>query len=417
MTPEQSAKIRVTIEWFIMAICLACCIFGIIARFSWLDSPTNMTFDEYHYVRNAVAISKGDYFFNDHPAFGKLLIGLGILWKGDVGEGWRIAPAITGTLCVFLAGVLTYQISHSLFAALLASALISLDPSFLAYSRTAHMDGMMVTFSVLGIVLAMFGHSRSVFWVIAAGLAVGLSGAMKYNGLWALAPIIFLLIRKQKYLGIVFVLLACLSAYIYSATLNERAMNRSDPIASAIDWQTRSIEFHTSTMSPHSFSTRWYTWPLMIRPILISFDGMQNPKHTIIAMGNPLLVWGSTLFALFSFSILLRRFFLGLPLLRRENTTSVWVGAAFAFFPWALVSRPQFFYHYMPVLFLLTVLVAAKIKETIPRRPIVGGLIACVLLGGGIFFSPIALSWDLTREEMQNRAWIKCWTEYCPYVR
>lgn len=417
MTPEQSAKIRVVIERLTMLVCLGCCIFGIIARFSWLDLPKHMTFDEYHYVRNALAISKGDYFFNDHPAFGKLLIGLGILWKGDVGEGWRIAPAILGTLGVLLSGILAYQLSRSLFASLLAAALIALDPAFLAYSRTAHMDGMMVTLSVLGLILALHGHNRSALWAIGAGAIVGLSGAMKYNGLWALAPIVFLQIRDRKFHRIALVLAACLFTYTYSAMLNERVMNRSNPVASAIEWQNRSIEFHTSAMSPHSFSTRWYTWPLMIRPILISFNGIRDAKDTIIAMGNPLAVWITTLFAIISFALLLRRYCLGFPLLRDTNSSTTWVGVVFALFPWALVSRPQFFYHYMPVLFLLIVLLSCRIKASLARHPIFAGLLASVLLGGGIFFSPLALSWHLTPEQMEARDWIKCWMDFCPYIR
>jgi dolichyl-phosphate-mannose-protein mannosyltransferase len=146
------------------------------------------------------------------PPAGKLLIAAGEWVYGLNTLGWRIAPAIVGSLAVLLMCRITRRLTRSTLLGCVAGLLLSLDGLEFVLSRTGMLDIFLMFF-----VLASFGclvadrdASRARLaalmaagpgdragpelrigpelgirkWRVAAGILIGLAGATKQDALW-----------------------------------------------------------------------------------------------------------------------------------------------------------------------------------------------------------------------------------------
>jgi dolichyl-phosphate-mannose--protein O-mannosyl transferase len=140
------------------------------------------------------------------PPAGKLLIAVGEWAYGLTTLGWRIAPAVAGSLAVLLMCRVTRRLTRSTLLGCAAGLLLSLDGLEFVLSRTGMLDIFLMLF-----VLASFGclvadrdaaRARLArrlaagpgdgagpglgirWWRVAAGVAIGLAGATKQDALW-----------------------------------------------------------------------------------------------------------------------------------------------------------------------------------------------------------------------------------------
>lgn len=155
--------------------------------------------------------------FVAHPPMGKWVIALGEWMFGLTPLGWRIMPALLGTLSVLMLCRIGRRLFRSTALGCLAGVLLALDGLHLVMSRTALLD-IVVTFFVLaafGCLLIDRDRARARLaaalpqepdgslrpdapvadraglgprpWRIAAGVLLGLATATKWNGLYFLA--------------------------------------------------------------------------------------------------------------------------------------------------------------------------------------------------------------------------------------
>lgn len=138
-----------------------------------LDFPKAFLFDETYYAKDAWSLVHHGYvtsyvagaddsildgnlqgLWQDdpsmvvHPEVGKWLIGLGELVGGMTPFGWRLAPAIVGSLMVLVMVRLTRRITGSTLLGLVAGVLMCFDGLQLVLSRLALLD-IFVAFFVL----------------------------------------------------------------------------------------------------------------------------------------------------------------------------------------------------------------------------------------------------------------------------
>ena len=201
-----------------------------LTRFIGLGHPHTLMFDEIYYVKDAYALwqngyestwkrdsdglfAQGDFSglttdpsFVVHPELGKWLIGIGMkLFGADSSFGWRFMPALAGVATVILLTRLTLRLTRSPLLAGLAGLLLAIDGVNLSESRIGLLDvfiGFFATLTVYCLVrdrewsrarlaqdlagtfaghLAPKGHLRP--WLLAAGVAAGLTCSIKWSGL------------------------------------------------------------------------------------------------------------------------------------------------------------------------------------------------------------------------------------------
>ena len=119
----------------------------------------------------------------------------------------------------------------------------------------------------------------------------------------------------------------------------------------------------TTMTATHSYSSLWFTWPIMLRPIFY----WQNVEQTrfIYLLGNPFIyLFGILSISYISLLILLRKI--------KDNTSAFIVtGFICNFLPFIIIGRVMFLYHYevalifaiMAIAFLLDSIESEKTKK------------------------------------------------------
>ena len=116
--------------------------------------------------------------------------------------------------------------------------------------------------------------------------------------------------------------------------------------------QRRMIAIMTGNSATHPYSSLWYEWPAMTRPVwyLFHVEGVDaaawsadNPAQAIVALANPLVLYSgeaAILFAAWRWIV------------RREIDAMIVTVAFFSqYLPWALNPKGlEFFYYYFPAL-------------------------------------------------------------------
>lgn len=138
-----------------------------------------------------------------HPPLGKWLIAAGIKVFGFDSFGYRIVPAIAGTIAVALLYLLARRLFGSTTGAVLASGLFAFDFMEFVQSRTAMLDIFVAMFVVAAFLFLLLDRDRMIRraaqmsgndrpgmwargWRLAAGVMAGAAFASKWGGalLW-----------------------------------------------------------------------------------------------------------------------------------------------------------------------------------------------------------------------------------------
>lgn len=220
---------------------LAVTVLAGVMRLVNLDHPGRLVFDETYYVKQAYSLLtlgyegdwpaegtndrfvRGDYSdlsttadYVVHPMIGKWMIAVGLrLFGADNGAGWRFSAAVVGTLSVLLLARLATRLFRSPLLGATAGLLLAVDGVHLTESRTALLDVFLMFWVLLGFALVLRdrewsrarlahltavrlarGHARSLgvgprlgvrWWLVAAGVALGLAAGVKWSGIYAVA--------------------------------------------------------------------------------------------------------------------------------------------------------------------------------------------------------------------------------------
>lgn len=173
---------------FLLVLAMLAMHFGII------NQPSELIFDEQHYVNDAISILGGhDTLRPEHPPLGKLLITSGIFLFGDNPLGWRFFPIIFGIICIVLFYLICRQLMMSKRASYLATFLLAMENMSFVQASVAMLDVFSLAFMLVSFWLYLKGR------YLLSGVSVGLSALAKLNGALALPAIVLhWLITKRK---------------------------------------------------------------------------------------------------------------------------------------------------------------------------------------------------------------------------
>lgn len=369
-------------------------------------------FDEIYHARTAYEFLHGiPAYENTHPPLGKILIAAGVAVFGMNPFGWRIAGVIFGILMVPAVFLFAKRITSHSAAAGLACALFAFDFMHFTQTRIATID-VFITFFVILMYYFMYCYSTLSFYdtslkrtllpLGACGVCMGLGIACKWTGAYAgagLAVIFFSVLyrRYREYLyakscpqgvscGIshrkildsfrrctAVTLLFCVAffvlvpALIYLLSYLPFRDNTQDGLfLRMLHNQVSMFRYHSTLVATHPYSSPWYQWPLIVRPIWY-FSGIpgETVREGISAFGNP-LVWWMGIPAFFYTLVLIIK--------KRDRTAAfLSVGYLAQYLPWIFVTRITFIYHYFPsvifvVLMIVYSLLDIKKKKRLSER-------------------------------------------------
>ncbi|MEE3392413.1 MAG: phospholipid carrier-dependent glycosyltransferase [Lachnospiraceae bacterium] len=420
--------------------------------FSGAKTNLNSTFfDEVYHGRTAYEMIHGLYCYeNTHPPLGKELIAVGILMFGMNPFGWRFMGNILGILMVFVMYLFAKQFFRKTDIATAATLLFTFDFMHFVQTRIATIDVFVVFFIMLSYYFMYLYITKSFYDtklkktfipLLFCGTAMGLSIASKWTGIYSaagLAIIIFIsfgkriaeyyyalkdpegvtngiahetIIRQYKgnmlktigFCVLVFILLPliiyCLS-YIPFNDGSDRGFFRK-----IIAAQYTMYNYHAHLNATHPFSSWWYQWPIMYRPIWYYSRVLPNGlREGISAFGNPLVWWAGIPASLIVLYWALVK--------RDKRSIFLSIGYLVQYAPWFLVTRIVFIYHYFPSVPFVTMSLAYCFDKLIEKnrrfkKPVyIYTALAIVMF---VVFYPVLSGYPISAEYGKHLKWFKSW--------
>ncbi|MBF0318191.1 MAG: glycosyltransferase family 39 protein [Nitrospirae bacterium] len=361
-------------------------------------SYTNGTyFDEVYHARTAYEYLHGlPVYETTHPPLGKVFIEAGIIAFGMNPFGWRVTGALFAAFIPGLIYVFGFRLFGQRRYALIASLLMTFDFMRFAQGRMATVD----TYAVFFIILMYYYMYR--YWEAAAtnkidvftkdarlylglsGLFFGLGVAVKWISIYAgggLAVIFFASIAKRyiefgklevpqkkrqgkkkqpaqqtpqlsikalhsatlkaiQYAALFFILIpAVIYTLSYMPTVKYQGV--AELLKTVRQSQTDMYDYHKNLNAEHPFSSNWYEWPIMKRPLwLYSGSPPEGQVQSIVSMGNPAVWW----VGIVAVAVVL------VAVLSGKQTGAglfiVLTGLCAQYLPWTAVPRLTFIYHF-----------------------------------------------------------------------
>lgn len=346
-------------------------------------------FDEIYHARTAYEFIHHLTIYEwTHPPLGKLMIALGIMIFGMCPFGWRIVGTIIGILMIPLIYLFAKRFLKETWLSIITCLFMTFDFMHFVQTRIATID-VYVTFFIMLMFYFMFKYYSMSFYdtklkktfvpLALCGISTGLAIASKWTGLYAAAglSIIFAITvyrRYREYLyarrtpngstdgishsyiisvfkpNLIKTVLFCVGFFIvvpvviYFASYIPYMMTPSGHGLKTIFENAESMyTYHSKTVlgATHPYSSFWYQWPIMTRPIWYYSNTISdNVKQGISAFGNP-AVWWVGIFAFF--------FMVYTAIVNKDKRALFLIIAYLAqYLPWVPITRLTFIYHYFP---------------------------------------------------------------------
>jgi dolichyl-phosphate-mannose-protein mannosyltransferase len=233
-----------------------------------ITNPTGPIFDEIHYVKDARSITENQTTERpEHPPLGKLIVTAGMLIFGDNEWGWRIFPILFGTGTIVMFFFLCRRLNMSDTAANIATFLLAFENMTFVQSSIAMLDVYYLAFMMAAFLLYV---SRK---YIVSGIAIGLSGLAKLNGLLALPAvgIHWIFSRQPRSWWFFLVILFAIISFVELMIVFDLAITRdfsqiSDPFHRIAEMQSLSGSLTFATVDHPAASHPW-EWLIRYMPM------------------------------------------------------------------------------------------------------------------------------------------------------
>ncbi|WP_024831792.1 phospholipid carrier-dependent glycosyltransferase [Ruminiclostridium josui] len=359
-------------------------------------SSTSTYFDEVFYPRTALDfIYKVHPFERTHPPLGKYFVMIGMLIFGVNPFGWRIIGTLFGVAMIPLMYLFGYKIFKNRFLAFCTAFFMMFDFMHFAQTRISTID-VYVTFFVILMYYFIYdyfakksykaGLKKSLKPLFLCGLIFGIGIATKWIAMYAAVGIflIFVIVKldeivyymaykksglssdlfskfwskyffKTALFCVLFFII--IPGIIYFASYTSIMQVPGNGIKEFFNNQSYMYSFHNDLNAKHDYSSQWFEWPVMIKPIwYYGSKALAAEKLTssIICMGNPLIWWISIPSLIAGIIVAIKR---------KDKYMLVPIfGALFQYIPWMVVRRMAFIYHYFSVVPFLIIIIVYLIK-------------------------------------------------------
>lgn len=394
--------------------------------------PNHYYFDETHYVPAAKAAFDRVHIVNaEHPPLGKELIALGMFLQGDTPAGWRLMSVVFGALTLVGLYLWALKLFSNRNAALWVVLISFVDQGIYIQSRIGMLCIFLLAFLVWA--LAFFSwtwtsttYTRRLF--AATGLCLGLACACKWLGLaaWAMVVGIVFGIKIFQHWGMTFenpraddwyrrdlwqsmrsrdwcLTLGLIPAAAYFITfVPEYGLH----FVAILQRQHEMLSMLTASMAPHTYMSRWPTWPLMVRPVWYLWEPRTRSNYVtaIVYLSNPIITWCGLLAIL--------ECLWGWIVQRRKNAFIIFASWFSLYIFWAFTAREvSFTYYYLPSLSILSLALAYVFYETrLAAYSWIRRVFAAVSVALFVYFLPIISSVvGVSEPHFSHLMWFKIW--------
>jgi dolichyl-phosphate-mannose-protein mannosyltransferase len=421
-------------------------------KVAWKASYLNGTyFDEIYHARTAYEhLHKIEPFENTHPPLGKVFISLGIAIFGMTPFGWRIIGTLFGAAMIPLMYAFGKKMFHKRLYAFSAAFLMMFDFMHFAQTRISTID-VYVTFFVILMFYHMYdyfinksynlGFKESLKPLFLSGLFFGFGAASKWIALYGAAGLAFLFFLTKileytdykklmgkgpkksrkiqwlhnfipQYMGgtfaacVLFFVIIPGVIYILSYIPFMMVPGPGHGLKEVFTLQQHMYNYHSTLKAGHPFTSPWWEWPLMVKPIWF-YGGSELPAgkaSTIASFGNPAIWWVGIVAMVLAVLTAIR--------LKDKKMIVIFMAIASQYLPWALVPRIAFIYHYfsiVPFVILSIVYVMKDLIDSYPRARYAFYAYLAITAVLFIWFYPVLSGMEVNRSYIDGLKWLKTW--------
>jgi len=374
------------------------------------DTYMNGTyFDEVHYTRHVYEMKNGLYCYeNTHPQLGKEIMAIGTMIFGMNPFGWRFSGTVCGIIMIFAMYVFAKKFFDSTKLATLTTIVFSADFMHFVQSRIATIDVYAVLFIMISYIF-MYEYTqynffdvplsktyKPLFW---CGFFMALAISSKWIGVYSalgLAVILFAsffhryrefnnslhrfeqkmepgddfnvvrsfnrkLVLTVAWCFLVFIFIPLIIYTLTYIPFNDGVEGRG-LITKMLEAQKLMFNYHTNITSTHPYSSEWYQWPVMYKPVLFVYEPITDSlRRVIVLLGNPAIWWLGIPASLYMVYLWIDR--------KDRKAAFLMIGYLAQYLPWILVSRYVFIYHYFASVPFITVMCIYALTDIGKRFP------------------------------------------------
>jgi len=400
-----------------------------------IDYTNGTYFDEVYFPRTAYEYAHGMQAYEwVHPPLGKLLQMVSIMLFGMTPFAYRLLGNIAGILMI----IVMYAFGKSLFKsrkyALLSGMLMMFDNFHFVQTRIGTVDSFLVLFIITS-AFYMFQYlqlnkeeslKKKNKYLFFSGLFFGLATCVKWTGLYLglglcilfFGKLIIDIIKDKKldksYIEIIlacigyFVIIPCtiyvLSYFLFPNVSPKQVSNFSE----LFDQIEAMYKYHSTLVAEHPFTSKWYTWPALIRPIWYyastEASGLaEGIRSTIVAIGNPSIWWVGSITSIF---VLLKAIWK-----RKKEDIFIVVLMLAMWIPYAFIGRIMFLYHFFPVLPFMMLAIVSFIKSIEKKKKwnwITITYMIIIIVVFSIFY-PVSSGMPVSEDYIESVKWLSTW--------
>jgi len=431
---------------------------SILTHFIFFGHPKETVFDEVHFGKFVSGYYTHQYFFDIHPPLGKLMIaGFGKLFDfnpsfsfANIGDKFpdnkymalRFLPTLAGALLPVIIFLLALQLGFSKTASFCSAIFVVLESGLLVQSRLILMDAFLLLFGFSAL-LFYFKFRKDKHWknLLWFGIMGGLSASVKWTGiafigLPAVIELFFILrdshFKKLINLALFFVVTPFV-VYFSIFTIHFSLLTKSGPgdafmtlafqktlagsiyekdpslktpnlISKFFELNYQLYDSNRRLTATHPYSSKFYTWPFMIRPIYYWIGGdTPGTSERIYFIGNPFLWWASTVAVIFLIFYSIFR-----PKTINQTSIILFVGYIINYLPFVGIGRVMFLYHYLAAL-IFAILILAYVIDQFKNKVLIFGGLLFLFAVSFIYFAPFTYGLKLSPASYQEHIWLKSW--------
>jgi len=391
-----------------------------------LGTPPVQQYDEVHHVKTARQfISEEEVTEWTHPHMGKLAMALSMVVLGDRPFAWRLPEALVGSAVIVLVYALGTCVFESRVIGVLAAALLLSDGMQFTLSRIGMLEVYVVCFVILSYLIYARNFLRGWRGTTSAfcglGLALGLALASKWIAFYTYGGILFLLsfsfLRARDAVATpafdarldvvtlrAVAYLVLLPAVIYLLSYGWY-IHMGHSLGDVLNTQRNMWSYHAGIKDTHTYSSPWWSWPWLLRPVWTYFHSSQPGQiEGIVILGNPAIFW----VAMPCLAYLAWR-----AITKRDQGCDLIVTAfCIQYLPWSFSPRKLLFaHHFYSALPFVCVAIAYCVRQLWfhPRWRWVAPCYLLMAVGLFWYFYPILSALPIAERSFQNRMWFRRW--------
>ena len=191
--------------------------------------------------------------------------------------------------------------------------------------------------------------------------------------------------------------------YVLSYILFPNVAYYDKTLTGIIDQTKFMYDYHSLLDATHPFSSSWYQWPIMYKPVwLYSGVAIGNSAETIVDIGNPVIWW----FGILGFIYLVISSFK-----KNKESLLILIFVLTSFVPYIFVGRIMFMYHYfitLPFIMLGIVAFIKWITEKYKTDKVYWLYIILVIIMFFVFY-PVVSGIRIDKDYINALRWFSSW--------